>query len=69
MSHNGTHIGTVEYGSDFGNNFVEQIKSSYNGEYFIYQFQDGDDTEDNLLASTIDTDTWDIDEGNYIEKK
>lgn len=68
MSHNGTHIGTVEYGSDFGNNFVEQIKSSYNGEYFIYQFQDGDDTEDNLLASTIDTDTWDIDEENYIEK-
>ncbi len=68
MSYNDTHIGTVEYGSDFGNNFVEQLKMSYGGEYFIYQFSKGDNTEDNLLANTMDTDDWHIDMENYTEK-
>ncbi len=62
ISYEGRHIGTVEYGSDFGNNFLENIKENYAGEYFIYQFEG-----DGLIASTTDKDIWDIDEQKYLE--
>lgn len=67
ISYNGTHIGTVEYGSEFGDNFIEQIKTNYGGEYFIYQFEDGNN-EANMIASTLDDDIWDIEIEDYIEK-
>lgn len=62
ISYEGKHIGTVEYGSDFGNNFLESIKKNYPGEYFIYQFED-----EGLIASTTENDIWNIDEEKYIE--
>lgn len=55
----GEHIGSVEVGSNFGDNFAEAIKDSVSGEFYIYkitdsqvsgkdQFIGGTSTEDNL---------------------
>lgn len=33
----GQHVGTVEYGADFGNEFLKTISKQYPGEYFLYQ--------------------------------
>lgn len=69
MSNDGIHIGSLEYGSDFGSTFVEDIKSSYDGEYFIYNFGDGGtSSQDSLLASTYKTDDWDVDSNDYEVK-
>lgn len=65
MSNDGIHTGTVEFGSDFGSSFVEDIKSSYDGEYFIYNFGDGTNPQDSLLASTYASDDWDVDLNIY----
>lgn len=60
IEYESTHIGTVEYGSDFGETFLESLKSNYGGEYFIYQFG-----EDSLLSSTS-SDNWLVDENLYL---
>lgn len=72
MSYEGIHIGTVEYGSDFGVNFLENIKNNYHGDYFIYQFESETDATNNLdnglIAGTVEEDIWDVSEEDYIEK-
>lgn len=60
MNYNGRHIGSVEYGSEFGDNFLNSLKSNYSGEYFIYQFG-----EEGLIAGTVDNDQWSISEEKY----
>ncbi len=64
------HIGSVEYGSDFGNDFLEGIKEHYNGEYFIYQIGDENSTtpSSNFIAATIEEDQWIIDESIHMDK-
>lgn len=62
VSYEGKHIGTVEYGSDFGNNFLQNIKNNYGGDYFIYQFEG-----DGLIANTAEKDIWDVGEEKYLE--
>lgn len=62
VDYEGTHIGTVEYGSDFGQAFLNNLKDNYDGEYSIYQFG-----EKGLIASTIEEDNWDINESEYID--
>ena len=59
MYYEGVHRGTVEYGSDFSNDFLENIKSNYGGEYFLYRF-DKENSGSQLLASTITEDRFDI---------
>lgn len=72
MSYNNVHIGTVEYGSDFGNNFLDNIKQNYGGDYFIYQFEDNAGTTasiDNIIvASTLEIDSWNIEKEDHIGK-
>ncbi len=63
MNYNGIHTGTVEYGSDFGEVFLEGIKENYGGEYFINQFG-----EAGLIASTANEDKWDVNEEKYFDK-
>lgn len=66
ISYGGRHIGTVEYGSDFGNSFIQTIKESYGGEYFIYQFLDEGSEGESLLTSTVDEDIWNVNEDQYV---
>ena len=66
MSYEGRHIGSLEYGSDFGDNFLEKIKDHYGGEYFLYQFDDEDEQKSELLAFTTDEDLWEIDDKDYL---
>jgi methyl-accepting chemotaxis protein len=72
MYYNDEHIGSLEYGSDFGANFLQGIKSSYGGEYFIYRFTDDQsvawDNDSNLLASTVEEDKWQMVTDKNIEE-
>lgn len=61
VEYNGVHAGTLEYGSDFGQGFLEDVKKDYGGEYSIYQFG-----EEGLIATTSEKDNWDVDEDKYI---
>ncbi|MGO1470226.1 MAG: cache domain-containing protein, partial [Tissierella sp.] len=61
ISYEGVHRGSVEFGNDFGGNFLEGLKRNYGGEYFIY------DLESNILANT-DEDNWTIENDNDKEK-
>ena len=48
VSHQGRHLGTFEYGSDFKDAFLGDLKDSYSGEYFIYGVND-DKTTSTLM--------------------
>ncbi len=58
------HLGTMEFGSSFGSDFIERLNSNFPAEYFIYRFDDDDisliDSDDLLAGSTEDD--WQIDE-------
>lgn len=63
LSYEGDHIGSVEYGLDFGDQFLSDIKTDFPGDYFIYPFADegsvaweegGSDNQ--FLAGTLPTD-------------
>ncbi|SMP58798.1 methyl-accepting chemotaxis protein [Anoxynatronum buryatiense] len=64
MSHQGQHTGSVEYGSNFGNQFLENLKQQFGGDYFIYTLTDEsvswqEGQEENIfLAGTLETDRW-----------
>lgn len=66
----GVHIGSVEYGSEFGKQFLQDIKDSYPGEYFIYSLKNiGDpnlDSGSNVIASTTE-DVWRIEDEEYMK--
>lgn len=65
IAYEGVHAGTVEYGSDFGSNFLESIKEQMGGEYFIYKLDDSN-PDGILIGQTIDADTWEIFDKNNI---
>ncbi len=62
ISYNGEHIGTVEYGRAFGENFLNALKEKYEGEYYLYTFDNGQlesiaattESEDKALISEED---------------
>ncbi|MBN2259900.1 MAG: PAS domain-containing protein, partial [Clostridiales bacterium] len=62
ISYEGEHIGTVEYGKDFGKSFVDSLKDKYGNDYFIYKL----DSED-FIAGTVEEDTWVL-EKDYSEE-
>lgn len=71
MFYLGNHIGSVEYGNDFGIAYLDNLKSNYNMDAFLYRYQieNGivikDDTI--LLASTIEKDSYQVDNKELLE--
>ncbi|MGM0420694.1 MAG: methyl-accepting chemotaxis protein [Bacillota bacterium] len=66
VSYEREHVGTVEYGSSFGQEFVYELKQEIGGEYFTYIFEDKagvawDAVEEGRLGQTT-TDNWEVDE-------
>ncbi len=51
VSYNGEHIGTVEFGRSFGENFLNSLKEKHKGEYYLYAFGDNELTS---IASTTE---------------
>ena len=41
MTYQGRHTGSVEYGMDFGREFLSQLQVNLDGEYFIYRIVNG----------------------------
>lgn len=56
VSYLGNHVGSVEFGSAFGEGFLKKLKEDYTGEYFTYEFIDGADAQ--LLNGSIEGDSW-----------
>ncbi len=50
VSYNGEHLGTVEYGKNFGNKFLENLNSQFGSESAIYDIKDNGEIE--LIASS-----------------
>lgn len=67
MFYENEHIGSVEYGSDFGETFLNKIKQNYNGDSFIYTFNDTTisvadrDNKQKFLVGTADSNNFEID--------
>jgi len=64
MFHEGEHTGSVEYGSAFGDDFLDNIQAEMAGDYFIYIFEDmagvaWDAVENGMLGATT-SDNWEI---------
>jgi methyl-accepting chemotaxis protein len=55
MYYQNKHIGSVEYGSNFGESFLSNIKNSFPGEYYIYYLNSEDGS---FAAGTASTDTF-----------
>lgn len=56
ISYSGNHVGSVEFGSDFGQGFLKELKDDYTGEYFTYQLIDGSKAE--MLNGSLEEDSW-----------
>ena len=56
--YNGEHIGSVEYGNDFGNKYVQSVKKEYSAECFLYRYPAITETDKikNMLAGTQSAD-------------
>ena len=67
MFYQGQHIGSVEYGNDFGTNYVNNIREKFGLENFLYRYPiDNIDADGNsLIAGTMDTDDYKISDANY----
>ncbi len=64
MFYNEEHIGSVEYGSAFDNQFLNEAQDEMGGDYFIYIFEDvagiaWDAVEEGRLGATT-TDDWEV---------
>lgn len=67
VSYQGEHVGSAEYGLDFGEVFLKQIAEIYPGEYFIYRFPDDQSVawanaggSDLRLAGTLTEDIFEV---------
>lgn len=63
MFYDGVHTGSVEYGSDFSENFLNSLKDEFGGEYFIFTFSEEsvafeDRSNDEFLAGTLELNSW-----------
>jgi len=71
MFYNGEHIGSVEYGNDFGSGYVEQLKEMYGDDVFLYRYKNVDGalqkTEDDLLAGTAETDSYNVSDSDLLK--
>jgi methyl-accepting chemotaxis protein len=67
MFYNNKHIGSVEYGNDFGIDYTEGIKQKFSLDNNLYRYpeENVDEKGNSLLAGTIEEDTYIISEENY----
>ncbi len=63
ISYEGNHIGTVEYGSDFGKGFLEGLKENYTGEFYTYEFEAD---AASVIDGTMDEDQWQIEDASIL---
>jgi len=59
MYYQNNHVGSVEYGSDFGESFLTNIKESFPGEYYIYLLNSDNSS---FAAGTTANDNWESSE-------
>ncbi len=64
LEYEGIHIGTVEYGREFGKGFLDKLKSQFQGEYALYKINNNDSE---LIAATYENDSW-MPTGSVLEK-
>ena len=64
LAYEGVHIGTVEYGREFGKGFLDKLKSQFQGEYALYKINNNDSE---LIAATYENDSW-MPTGAVLEK-
>lgn len=62
VSYEGNHVGTVEYGSDFGRGFLEDLKENYSGEFYTYGFEGDTST----LINGTSEDDWVVENSSLI---
>lgn len=64
MFHLGIHIGSVEYGNDFGQAYVEKLKTQYGNDVFLYRYNASDPiampSEETRLGATMENDSYRI---------
>ena len=64
MFYNGSHIGSVEYGNDFGIAYLEGLKAEFGKDVALYRYQVENGTvkmdEASMLAATIESDPYPI---------
>lgn len=67
MFYQNQHIGSVEYGNDFGENYVNNIKEKFGLENFLYRYpaENVDANGNSLLAATMENDEYQISDENY----
>ncbi|WFA08214.1 methyl-accepting chemotaxis protein [Tissierella sp. Yu-01] len=65
MFYQDQHIGSVEYGNDFGTNYVNNIKEKFGLENFLYRYPSDNVDGNSLLASTMENDEYLISDENY----
>lgn len=66
VTHLGRHVGSAEYGFDFGQHFLQHLNESVPGTYFIYRLPDQgsvawDNAGTDKLAGTVETDPFPTD--------
>jgi len=71
MFYDGKHIGSVEYGNDFGQEYLDNLKTAYSMDAFLYRYElsDGiiknDDTS--ILAATLESDPYLVDNNDLLK--
>jgi len=69
----GKHIGSVEYGNDFGIAYLEKLKETIGKDVFLYKYQISDDKvltdEKSLLAGTLGIDAYTVNNETLLKLK
>ena len=65
IEYQGEHLGTVELGSSLGSGFLEEIKTQFNGDYYLYSLTDKEnisweEDSSSWIASTEDNDPYEV---------
>lgn len=63
MSYLDEHTGSVEYGMNFGQDFIEKIKNKFEGDYYIYKI---DDFSEELLDDFLGNQTTYVNTGDKL---
>jgi len=71
MFYDGKHIGSVEYGNDFGQEYLDNLKAAYSMDAFLYRYELSDKIvkfdDTSLLAATLDSDPYLVDNSELLK--
>jgi len=71
MYYNGNHIGSVEYGNDFGIAYLEDLKAEIGKEAFLYKYQVNEGNvivdETSFLAGTLEKDIYPVSNSELLK--